>query len=238
MRIVSARGDVIADSFWVNRKNNYEDLDILLLSNSITGAAAVFRSELLDRILPFPKNFRLSFHDHWIACVALLSGKIRYIDECLYDYIQHGKNVIGYANGNVADSGRTIFKLWRPWRYLRHLRGAAQYLAGLKRRHFDVYQNEYLMLVVISSTLRLRFSKICRKHRKALGMFSDDWRTVLSLLGVHVKARWRGMTTAGAEIILAAAFIVRTINSISAKLFRRRLMRKIRCGQWSQDSAH
>jgi glycosyltransferase involved in cell wall biosynthesis len=237
MRIVAARGDIIADSFWVNRKNNHEDLDILLLSNSITGAAAVFRSELLDRILPFPKNFRLSFHDHWIACVALLSGKIRYIDECLYDYIQHGKNVIGYANGNVADSGRTIAKLWRRLGYLRHLRGAPQYLAGLKRRHFDVYQNEYLMLVVISSTLRLRFSKICRKHRKALGIFSDDWRTVLSLLGVHVKARWRGVTTARAEIILATSFMVKAIDSISAKLFRRRLMRKIRCEQWSQDSA-
>ncbi|MDH3689955.1 MAG: glycosyltransferase [Gammaproteobacteria bacterium] len=238
MRVVTDRDDIIAESFWNSRKNNYEDLDILLLSNSITAAAAVFRFQLLDRILPFPEKFRLSFHDHWIACVALVSGKIRYIDVCLYDYIQHDKNVIGYVNGDGADRGQIFSKLWQPWHYLRYLRGTAQYLAGLKRRHLDVYQNEYLMLVVMSSVLRLRFPTVGRMQRQALAIFSDDWRTVFSLLGVHVKVRWRGMTTAGAEIILVMAFMAKTISSISAKVFKRRLMRKIRCEQWSEDSTH
>jgi glycosyltransferase involved in cell wall biosynthesis len=234
MRVVTDSGEVIAESFWSNRKNNYRDLDILLMSNSITAAATVFRFELLDKILPFPQRFRLSLHDHWIACVSLMSGGISYIDERLYDYVQHDQNVIGYGKHDIADRKRTLSRLRGRFRYLKpqQLRWVAQHFAGLKERYVDVYQNEYLMLVAISSTLRLRFPTVCRKHRKALDIFSDDWRTVFSLLGVHAKVRWKGMTTAGAELILTMAFIVKAISSMYKKLFQRRLMKKIRCEQW------
>lgn len=234
MRVVTDRGEVIAESFWGSRKNNCKDLDILLVSNSITAAAAIFRSELLGWILPFPERFRRSLHDHWIACVALMSGTISYVDERLYDYIQHGENVIGYSSAVVAHRGRTLSKLWHPWR---SLRGTVQYIRGLKRYFLDIYKNEYLMLVVMTSTLRLRFRAGFRVHSKALDIFSDDWKTVFALLRLHVKVRWTRMTTGRAELILAMAFIAKALSLTSAKLFKRRMLRKIRCEGWNGGSA-
>jgi hypothetical protein len=49
--------------------------------------------------LPLPEAIGVPFHDHWLACVALASGRIAYLDKALYAYRQHGANVIGYYAG-------------------------------------------------------------------------------------------------------------------------------------------
>ena len=41
-----------------------------------------------------------AFHDHWLAVVALALGEIAYVDEPLYDYVQHGGTVIGHSQAN------------------------------------------------------------------------------------------------------------------------------------------
>ena len=43
MRIVDPEVGVIAPSFWMSRRNNYENLGSLLLANTVTGAASLFR---------------------------------------------------------------------------------------------------------------------------------------------------------------------------------------------------
>ena len=57
----------------------------------MTGAASLLRRELLDHALPFPPAQFAHFHDHWIALVALSLGEIAFVDEPLYDYVQHGR---------------------------------------------------------------------------------------------------------------------------------------------------
>jgi hypothetical protein len=42
----------------------------------------------------------MPFHDHWLATVALARGEISYIDEPLYDYVQHEHAVIGHTTAN------------------------------------------------------------------------------------------------------------------------------------------
>jgi hypothetical protein len=39
--------------------------------------------------MPFPPPMEGSHHDHWIAQVALATGRIAYLDQPLYDYVQH-----------------------------------------------------------------------------------------------------------------------------------------------------
>jgi len=73
------------------------------LANTVTGAASLFRRELLDLVLPFPEPVGDPFHDQWIASVALATGRIAYVDRPLYDYVQHG----GAARGHEA--------AMRPW---------------------------------------------------------------------------------------------------------------------------
>jgi len=66
------------------------------MANTITGTASLFRSNLLAYILPFPKRILDAYHDHWIACVALTVGTVKYVDRPLLDYTQHSSQVVGW----------------------------------------------------------------------------------------------------------------------------------------------
>lgn len=95
MNIVSADGRLLAPSYWTDRRNNYTDLGSLLMVNTVTGAASLFRRELIEYALPFPPDTGRSYHDHWIACIALALGEIAFVDRPLHDYVQHGANIVG-----------------------------------------------------------------------------------------------------------------------------------------------
>jgi glycosyltransferase involved in cell wall biosynthesis len=97
MKIVDEHGHEISNTYWTTRRNNYTNLGSLLLANTITGAASMFPKDLLSYILPFPTRVGQLYHDHWIACLALVLGRIKYVGDPLYDYVQHSANVIGHA---------------------------------------------------------------------------------------------------------------------------------------------
>ena len=97
-RLVDASGRVLRSTMWRGRRNNHTDLASLLVANTITGAATLFRRELARLALPFPETPGMQFHDHWLGLVALSAGKISYVDRPLYDYVQHE----GAIFGNVA----------------------------------------------------------------------------------------------------------------------------------------
>ena len=106
-RIVDESGAVIADTYWSSRKNNHSDLISLLTANSVTGAAALLRRDLLDQVLPFPPGQFSHFHDHWIALVALALGDIAFVDGPLYDYTQHAGAVLGHEAANRQTTMRS-----------------------------------------------------------------------------------------------------------------------------------
>jgi hypothetical protein len=94
-RLVDAEGRVLRDTLWQGRRNNHTDIASLLIANTITGAATLFRREVADLALPFPDAPGVQFHDHWLGLVALASGDVAYVDRPLYDYVQHGRAVFG-----------------------------------------------------------------------------------------------------------------------------------------------
>jgi glycosyltransferase involved in cell wall biosynthesis len=96
LRVVNEAGQVLSESYWTTWRNNQTDLTELLFENTVTGAAALFRCELLRVALPFPGRVGNLYHDHWLACVALALGEVEFLAEPLYDYIQHGGNNVGY----------------------------------------------------------------------------------------------------------------------------------------------
>ena len=99
-RVVDEGGVVVHPSYWMERRNNYTNLGSLLIANTVTGAASLFRRGLLEDLLPFPPRLADPFHDHWLSLVALARGRISYVDEPLYDYVQHGRAVIGHSRAN------------------------------------------------------------------------------------------------------------------------------------------
>ena len=102
MRIVDEEGSLISPTFWSHRPTNHTDLRKLMIANTITGAASIFRRDLLDVALPFPQRFGDLFHDHWLAVVALATGTVAYVDRPLYDYVQHGEAAQGHALANLG----------------------------------------------------------------------------------------------------------------------------------------
>jgi len=100
MRIVREGGEVLSDSYWLNRRNHYQgkDIDLLALANTVTGAASVFRAGLLAQVLPFPPRYGDVYHDQWIAVIAASRGGIDYVDTPLYDYMQYSENIIGHCD--------------------------------------------------------------------------------------------------------------------------------------------
>lgn len=96
MNIVDDEGHCKSDTFWTTRPNNYRNLASLILANTITGAASLFPRRLLSHIIPFPQRIGLAYHDHWIGCVALAMGKVKYVNRPLHDYVQHSANLVGH----------------------------------------------------------------------------------------------------------------------------------------------
>ena len=98
-RLVDPNGRLLRDTLWKGRRNNHTNLTSLLVANTITGAATLFRREVAERALPFPDPPGWQFHDHWLGLVALASGDVAYVDRPLYDYVQHPGAVVGKAVG-------------------------------------------------------------------------------------------------------------------------------------------
>ena len=129
MRLVDEAGHTLRETLWQGRRNNSSNLASMLMANTVTGAAALFRREVAERALPFPDSPGLEFHDHWIALIALAIGEIAYIDRPLYDYVQHRSAVVGNVAGPVPSfPGRKRLRVprmhdWRAAYFLGYVPG-------------------------------------------------------------------------------------------------------------------
>ena len=94
-RLVDSSGRVISETLWRGRANNHTNLASMLIANTVTGAASLFTRRVAELALPFPDSPGIEFHDHWIGLVALAAGEVRYVEEPLYDYVQHDAAVLG-----------------------------------------------------------------------------------------------------------------------------------------------
>jgi glycosyltransferase involved in cell wall biosynthesis len=170
-RLVDAHGRVLRETLWKGRRNNHTNIASMLIANTITGAAALFRRELLDLALPFPDTPGFQFHDHWLGVLALAAGEVAYVDRPLYDYVQHPGAVFGHVTHGSADGlrGRLRLASLRRWRRFPE-RWRAAYFYG------------YLAREVQAQTLLLR----CREQlsppkRRALRRFVASARSPAGL---------------------------------------------------------
>ncbi len=71
------------------------------VSNNYVGATMAFNRNLVEHILPFPKN--LNMHDSWIGLMSEIYGRTKYISDPLIFYRRHQNNVS--TTGGVSDNG-------------------------------------------------------------------------------------------------------------------------------------
>jgi glycosyltransferase involved in cell wall biosynthesis len=199
MRIVTDGGREISPTYWAFRRNNHTDFGSLVLANTVTGAASLFRRELLDDALPFPPRYGNAYHDHWLAQVAHATGGISYVDRPLYDYVQHGEAALGYmtANANGRFSGnfaqRARISLGRL-----HDRG---YHLGWRLPYFNVY----CRIALAATVLEMRCGPRMRPaDRDVLSTLRDPWQGALWVTRRSARDKLRTTETLGRERVILA----------------------------------
>lgn len=93
-------------------RNFYQggDSRVFLFENCVSGHAALFKRELLNKITGFTPPV---IHDWWLAYIALNEGTIDYIPQVLVQYRQHRKastNILRQERGEVH-KGRSLQKI-------------------------------------------------------------------------------------------------------------------------------
>ena len=208
-RIVGRDGTLVADTYWADRRNNHVDLTSLLVANAVTGAASLFRREVLEDALPFPPGQFAHFHDHWIGTVALARGDIAYVDRPLYDYVQHGGAALGHAAAN---------------RIVR-LRDRAATLHRAPRERVRMWRLHYFVdigrITQMATVLDLRVGdRMARPKRRALRRFLRTDRSLRALAVLWARGA-RELTgrpeTLGAEWMLAYAFTWRRLLAATTR---------------------
>ncbi|HYU60307.1 MAG TPA: glycosyltransferase [Solirubrobacterales bacterium] len=160
-RAVRPDGTLISETLWRGRRNNRTNFASLLLTNTVTGAASMFRRELLDLVLPFPETPGTPYHDHWTALVARATGELAYVDRTLFDYVQHPKALLGHE----AIEARP--RISRPQR----LRRLARDPAAALDRWREAYEDEWCRTVAFARELRERCGeRLQPRDRRALDL--------------------------------------------------------------------
>ena len=213
MRIVEPNGKVISDTYWTRRRNNYSDFASLLVGNTVTGAATLFRTGLLDRALPFPERRSDGYHDHWIALNALAGRGISYVDMPLVDYVQHGGAAQGHAEANAGAAYLQLRLLsglaWQAVRAMGGRRGA--------RGWADRYFGTYMRTVIWARVLLMRDrGTLTRRQRRVLEHISESDRSPAALLwlaGRSLRPLWGANEAFGRELlILSSALWMRMLR--------------------------
>lgn len=215
MRIVGADGAVISDTYWTRRRNNSTDLLSLLIANTVSGTACMFRRELLAYALPFPVEAPGAFHDRWLALVALALGELAYLDLPLLDYVQHGGAAIGHGRANRGGARRRDLREWRQT--LTRLRSGE-----LARRWRAAYEDVYLRIAAEAAALERRCgtemepAKLRAAHRIAV---ADRSPLAVPWLQLRSMRRHLGRDeTLGVERGLARGIAWHQLRQVRARL--------------------
>jgi glycosyltransferase involved in cell wall biosynthesis len=206
-RIVDARGNLLSETYWSQRRNNNSNLTSLLLANTVSGSGALFRRRVVERSLPFPHGFGKVFHDQWLALVGLALGEIVYVDRPLYDYVQHDDALLGHERAQ-AWAGKTRSLATR----LRDYRSNPRYFYEHWR---TTYFQEYCRAAGLGRLLLMRCGAELSESRKwSLRRFVDAERspgTAAWLLLRQLRRLAGRNETLGAEGRLVRAFAWRQL---------------------------
>jgi len=195
MNIVDDKGKILSKTYWKNRENNFSKLDLLLLANTVTGAAALFKREVLEKAIPFPERIGDSYHDWWIACLSLTLGKIKFISESLYDYYQHEGNVLGQFDKKSSNYRLSQFT-------------DLHYLLKMVQDATNVYLYDFVRIVSVANCIKLRCNNIKPKKKKIINEFSSLEKNPYKLFIHYIKSKFRRKTiTLGAERRLLFAYL-------------------------------
>jgi glycosyltransferase involved in cell wall biosynthesis len=233
MKIVNSKGEILSETYWTKRKNYYrsEDLDLLTIANTVTGAASVFRADLLSDILPFPPRYGDVYHDQWIAIIAAAKGGIYYIDKPLYDYVQSGENIIGH----IEFDQKSVLKMLSEHGHFQNIR------INLKNREIPfklrwklVFKDMFSACIVLYNfkhnnarhIFTLMENAVLRNVENRYQLLITRPKTIRGLRKISRKVRKNKETINNLDKILMASLILNKVTKGFVIPFRK-LLRKL-----------
>ena len=178
-RLVDGTGNVRRETLWRGRHPNHTSIASLLVSNTVPGAACLFRRRVIDRSLPFPDGPGWDFHDHWLALVALALGDVAYVDRPLYDYVQHPGAVLG----RVASEFESGASAERPGIRAR-IEQRRGFLDGWRSAYFAVYLQACLQARVLLARCA---AELAPSKRRGLRLLVGASRSPVALAWLAVR---------------------------------------------------
>ena len=121
LKIINEKKEILSSSFrtYMNLEKDGK-LRRLILQNNVTGCTMMVNQPLLNLMKRQVKVEHILMHDHYAAILALMLGKIVYLDEAPILYRQHADNSVG------AKDAKSISYLFGRWK-----RGKKQYQKDL-----------------------------------------------------------------------------------------------------------
>ena len=236
VRIADAAGNVLSDTYFFERRNNPTSMASMLVTNNVTGAASLFRRELLETALPFPPGGtgQELYHDHWLALCALAQGPLVYVDRPTHDYTRHDASVtLTEADGHwvAPPRGRLGAARMRARRFGRRLR-----LASRSPGWRSAYTGRYLLIRQLGAILLLRLGRdgIAPQHLRDIDRLmaaETSPRAALWLLARSFRP-WIGRNdTLARERVIFGGILWRKLVG------RRRVGARRRCASRPRDPA-
>ncbi len=213
-RIVTRDGEQIADTYWSERTNNHSDLLSLFVANAVTGAASLFRRELLDYALPFPPAQFAHYHDHWLGLVARSLGEIEFVPRPLYDYVQHGEASLGHATANEMSGLRDRVARLRT-------RSVRERMRKWRMHYFVDYARLLQFATIIDMRCGQRMTAAKRRTLKLILSGDRSPRTLATMLVRGARELTGRPETLGAEWMLFCALVWRLALERSASALPR-----------------
>lgn len=96
--MINENKKVINESFFNFRKVK-NGLFSNIIKNSFIGCCMAFRSELKNKILPIPAS--MPMHDQWIGLIAILNGRVDFINKKLILYRRHESNTSSFKRNSI-----------------------------------------------------------------------------------------------------------------------------------------
>jgi hypothetical protein len=219
LRIAAADGTILAETYWYLGRNASDDIASQMLHNAVTGAASLFRRELLATALPFPpRGSEDQYHDHWLGLCALAQGPLAFLDRPTYDYTRHDDSVTLQASSSWTPppqgaAGRLRMH-WRRW--TRRLRMGATPLGWR-----DVYFDRYLLIRQLTAVLDLRLGERIEKDKRLdlarLAAAESSPRAVAWLLARTLRPLIGRNETLGRERVLLGSLLWRRLAGARAR---------------------
>lgn len=200
MSIKTPEDSTISETFWDRRSNHFKSQSTLMIANTVSGSAALFRQSLIKKILPFPARLGNAFHDHWLALIASIDHKLSYCSEALQAYIQHRSNVTGHGRFRevkMHESTLSLLSLQRMKMSLSLYPNEAAHSEFLQN-NVKVYFDAYMRRKLAYKILELRFP---HWHNKRLEkIFRSNKKSISQLLKLHLHIYSKGWKTNNAEL--------------------------------------